>query len=84
MSLENKAKEENQSTPRNQCRKYILENGGVEVLVTKEKFDEHYHQREFQDGPWIDSFGDDGHEPYIPVRQIFGRLEDGKVVFYEF
>lgn len=69
--------------PRHRCREYVTENGGVAELVKREEFDDYAKKGEFVDGPCVDSFGDDFHEPFNPRRQSYGKLKDGRVVFCE-
>ena len=70
-------------SPRNQCRDYVSENGGKATLILKKDFDNHYRKNEFEDGPFKDNFGDDTGEPYMPNRQIFGKLKSGLIVYCE-
>lgn len=69
--------------PRNQCRDYIREHGGKAELVTKEEFNQLARQKQFKEGPFQDSFGDGYGEPYNPNRQVFGSLDDGRIIFAE-
>ena len=69
--------------PRNQCRKYVSENGGEATLITKKEFDKHCKSAEFSDRPYRDNFGDGNGEPYNPNRQAFGKLDSGLVVYCE-
>ena len=69
--------------PRNQCRNYVQENGGVAELLEKKEFDTHYKKRGFIKGPFKETFGDDYGEPYNPNRQAFGKLKRGNVVYCE-
>lgn len=49
--------------------------------VTRKEFDAMCKQKVFVCGPAIDTFGDGYGEPYNPVRQAFGGLENGECVF---
>lgn len=69
--------------PRNQCKEYILENGGVATLVKKEDFDFRTKRNLCSDGPYMDRFGDSYGEPYNPERQAFGKLRNGKIIYCE-
>jgi hypothetical protein len=52
-------------------------------LLTRQEFDELFYEDAFIIGPFRDSFGDDDGEPYIPERQAFGQLKDGRYVYAE-
>lgn len=69
--------------PRNQCRNYVLENGGKAELVSKPEFDSFYKNRDFIDGPYKDNFGDSYGDPYNPNRQAFGKLKKGDIIYCE-
>ena len=63
--------------PRNSCRNYVLSHGGRTALIRKEDFDSHYYEKNFEDGPHREGFGDGEGEPYNPNRQAFGKLKVG-------
>ena len=70
--------------PRHHCENYMCKNGiEKSILLTKEEFDGHAKSKDFEDGPYKDSFGDGYGEPYNPHRQAFGRLKDGRAVYCE-
>lgn len=48
--------------------------------VTKELFDDYTTSRAFMCGPLLDTFGDGPGEPYVPYRQAFGILKDGRKI----
>ena len=71
-------------TPRNKCMNYMRENNARNPeLLPRKVFDEHYYRKDFIDGPYFDSFGDAGTEPYNPWKQAFGRLKSGLYVYCE-
>jgi|SRR3989344_5033697 len=67
--------------PRHQCRNYVQENGGKTQLIEKSEFDSFFDRKEFADGPFRETFGDNYGEPYNPNRQAFGKLKDGRIVY---
>lgn len=48
--------------------------------IEKADFDKLARDREFADGPFIESFGDGYGDPYNPHRTIWGTLNDGRKV----
>lgn len=44
------------------------------------EFDRLAREKQFADGPYIDTFGDDYGEPYNPVLRVIGTLKDGRRV----
>jgi hypothetical protein len=69
--------------PRHQCRGYIESQSGKTFLLTKEEFDSLFREKQFDDGPYKDNFGNGNGEPYNPNRQAFGKLKDGRIVYCE-
>ena len=51
--------------------------------IPKEQFDKMAEAGEFEVGPFKESFGDGYGDPYNPNRQLFGRLNDGRLVYAE-
>lgn len=45
-----------------------------------EEFDKLAREKRFRDGPYIDTFGDGYGEYYVPVRRVWGTLDDGREV----
>lgn len=70
--------------PRHACREYVARHQDIPLeWISRKAFDELYDNRQFTDGPFIDSFGDGYGEPYNPNRQAFGVTRDGRCVFCE-
>ena len=69
--------------PRDECRNYVQENGGEALLIKKEELNSHVLQKEFLDGPYMNSFGDGYGEPYNQNRQAFGKLKNDLIVYCE-
>ncbi len=55
----------------------------IATLIDKDRFDEHYRNKDFVKGPFNDTFGDNYGEHYNPNRQAFGRLKDERIVYCE-
>lgn len=69
--------------PRNQCRHYVKENGGIAELLSREEFNSNYREGNFVHGPFREILGDSYGDPYNPNRQAFGILKSGKIVYCE-
>ena len=48
--------------------------------ISKEEFDRFAKSKSFSVGPLLDSFGDGEYDPYMPNRQAFGILNDGRKI----
>jgi hypothetical protein len=69
--------------PRNQCLDFLRHHGAVGIPLPKSEFDALARSGSFAVGPYRDTFGDGPGEPYIPDRQAFGELKDGRCVYCE-
>jgi hypothetical protein len=49
--------------------------------IKKSEFDELVKNKQFSDGPYLDTFGDGYGEPYNPNRHAWGKLKNGKEVW---
>ena len=68
--------------PQNDCLEYLLRNGCKnERFIPKDEFDVMARDGLFDDGPYIDTFGDGYGQPYRPRRQVFGKLKTGEFVY---
>jgi hypothetical protein len=56
---------------------------GANILLSQCEFDRLCKEGKFVDGPYRDTFGDGPYDPYLPHRQAFGRLQDGRNVYCE-
>jgi hypothetical protein len=52
-------------------------------FIEKKEFDNLCKEKKFVAGPAIETFGDGYGEPYVPIRQIFGKLADGTCLITE-
>jgi hypothetical protein len=68
--------------PRHTCREWAVQ-GSEPELLTDRVFDQLVAEKGFQDGPYVETFGDGQGEPYNPDRQAWGTLKDGRRVFCE-
>ncbi len=48
--------------------------------IAKTDFDSLAREKEFAEGPFMESFGDGYGDPYNPNRTIFGTLKDDRKV----
>jgi hypothetical protein len=72
-----------QPWPRHNCLQFVREHGGVHTQISKSAFDAKAKAKDFEIGPFRDSFGDGPGDPYNPNRQAFGTLKTGEVVWCE-
>lgn len=51
--------------------------------IPRAEFDRQARAHEFNEGPYVSSFGDGYGEPYVPhsKRNVWGRLVDGSKVW---
>jgi hypothetical protein len=49
--------------------------------LSQKEFDEHAKEKNFEEGPLIETFGDGYGEPYNPNRLVFGTLKGGEKVY---
>ena len=56
------------------------EPAGPSVHLPIAEFDQLARERQFQVGPFIETFGDGPYEPYNPSRRVWGILRDGRKV----
>ena len=53
---------------------------GPSIQLPIAEFDQLARERQFQVGPFIETFGDGPYDPYIPSRRVWGILRDGRKV----
>jgi len=80
------SEENEKNEPRFGCAQFFRDKDkGIreQIELPKAEFDQLCTDKQFVEGPFLDSFGDGPHDIYNPHRQAFGVLQDGRAVYCE-